>query len=195
MPRQNLVTTKSLFSITIIVTVLTILAIWLFGLGRHRTIFENSVLSTTVLSTAFFLFISIGLYRGIKLKDNVGKLTDRLKLRLPRMPEISDISIGGDFAAAGEGCGEVVAGIILWLIVSILIILFLWLFGVALWAGMIVFVAMLYWIFFRALRLVFKNSATCKGNLVRSISLGLVYTVFYNFWIYGIILGAHYLGK
>jgi hypothetical protein len=79
--------------------------------------------------------------------------------------------------------------------VTILIAVFLWLFGAVLWTGIIVFMAMLYWIFFRALRLVFKNSNKCKDNLTTSVAYGLGYTTLYNFWIYGIILSTHYLTK
>jgi hypothetical protein len=48
--------------------------IYAWGVGQHRTLFENSILSTTILSVAFFLFITINLYRGVKLKDDIGYL-------------------------------------------------------------------------------------------------------------------------
>jgi len=69
---NKLLTTKTIFTVTIVVMVLTVLSIWLFGLGQHRTIFENSLLSTTILSVAFFLFLTMGLYKGVKLKDDQG---------------------------------------------------------------------------------------------------------------------------
>jgi hypothetical protein len=52
---------------------------------------------------------------------------------------------------------------------------------------------MLYWIFFRALRLVFKNSNRAKGSLLESIKWGVVYTTLYNFWIYGIFYITSFL--
>jgi hypothetical protein len=172
---------------------LTILSIWLFGLGQHRTIFENSILSTSILSVAFFLFLTIGLYKGIKLKDDIGKLTD--KLEPSKIPNLAEASSGGDFIMVGDGIEGVILSIFVWLFVTILIAVFLWLFGAVLWTGIIVFMAMLYWIFFRALRLVFKNSNKCKDNLTTSVAYGLGYTTLYNFWIYGIILSTHYLTK
>ena len=190
---KKLVTTKTVFTVTIIVTALTILSIWLFGLGEHRTIFENSILSTSVLSVAFFLFLTIGLYKGIKLKDNIGRLTDKLKPS--KIPNFAEAGQGADFIHVGDGIEGVILSIVLWVVVTILIGLFLWLFGAVLWTGIIVFIAMLYWIFFRALRLVFKNSNKCQGNLTTSIIYGLGYTLLYNFWIYGIILATHYLIK
>lgn len=188
---RKLVTSKSVIKVTILVTVLTILSIWLFGLGQHRTIFENSILSTTILSIAFFLFLTVGLYKGVKLKDDIGKLIDNLKVS--EIPSLSGST--SDLIDVGEGIEGIILSIVLWVITTILIGIFLWLFSAILWTGIVVFVAMLYWIFFRALRLVFKNSNKCKGNLATSITYGLGYTTLYNFWIYGIILGAHYLIK
>lgn len=188
---NRLITSSTIFIVTIIVTVLTILGVWLFGLGQHRTIFENSILSTSILSVAFFLFLTVGLFKGIKLKDNIGKLTDKLKP--VNIPDFSSAATGADFFSVGEGIGGVILGIVLWIVVTILITVFLWLFGAVVWTGIIVFIAMLYWIFFRALRLVLKNSNKTKGNLTTSIAYGLGYTILYNFWIYVTILTAHYL--
>jgi hypothetical protein len=173
--------------------VLTVLSIWLFGLGQHRTIFQNSILSITILSIGFFFFLTIGLYNGVKLKDDIGKLTD--KINPSNLPDFSHIGEGRDFLDVGDGIGGIIISIVIWILVTFLIGLFLWLFGVVLWSGIIVFVAMLYWIFFRALRLVFKNSNKCKGNLATSLSYGFLYTILYNFWFYGIIFGVHYLIK
>jgi hypothetical protein len=179
--------------VTIVVIVLTILSIWRFGLGQHRTIFENSILSTSILSVAFFLFLTVGLYKGIKLKDDIGKLTDKLKAS--NIPDLGNAATGGEFLDFGDGIEGIILSIINWVVVTILITLFFWLFGAIVWTGIIVFIAMLYWIFFRALRLVFKNSNKCKGDLKTSIAYGLGYTTLYNFWIYGIILATHYLSN
>ena len=190
--RKKLVTTRTVFTVTILVIALTVLSIWLFGLGQHRTIFENSILSTTTLSAAFFLFLTVGLYKGIKLKDDIGKITDKIKMQ--KMPDFSgNLELPDDIPDVGEGIAGIILGILAWLLCSILLLLFVWLFGAMVWTMILVFAAMLYWIFFRALRLVFKNSNKCKGNLTTSIMFGLGYTVLYNFWIYGIILATHYL--
>ena len=192
MSRQKLITTKSVFSVSLLVTVLTILAIWLFGLGQHRTLFQNSLLSTSILSVAFLLFLTIGLYKGIKLKDDIGKITDRIKTE-----NLPDMSMGLDLPSAipevGEGLAGIVLGILAWIVFSFLLLVFVWIFGTLMWVMVLAFVAMLYWIFFRALRLVFKRSRKCNGDLKASIAYGLGYTVLYNFWIYGIILSTHYI--
>ena len=189
---RQIITTKNLFYVSLLVIVLTITSIWFFGLGQHRTLFVNSLLSTTILSTAFFLFIAIGLFKGIKLKDDIGKLTDQIKFN--NLPDVSGgLEFPSDGLDIGEGIGGIIVGIIVWIIFSILLLLFIWVFSTVVWAMILVFAAMLYWIFFRALRLVFKNSNECKNNLTKSIAYGIGYTVLYNFWIYGIILISHYL--
>jgi len=189
---RTLVTSKTVFSVSIFVVVLTILSIWLFGLGQHRTIYNNSILSTTILSIAFSTFLTIGLYKGIRLKDDLGKITDKIKI-----DNFPDLSGGVDFPSGaldlGEGIGGLVLGIVAWILFSILLLFFVWIFGTIVWTMILVFAAMLYWIFFRALRLVFRNSNNCKGQLVTSLLYGLGYTTLYNFWIYGIILATHYL--
>jgi len=191
---KNFVTSRTIITVSIIVAVLTILSIWFFGLGQHRTIFENSLLSTSILSIAFFLFLTIGLYKGIKLKDDIGKITDKIKI--DKMPDLSTgLELPGDIPDAGEGFAGIILGILAWFLVSILLLLFIWFFGAVFWTMILVFAAMLYWILFRALRLVFKNSNKCKENLSRSVAYGLGYTTLYNFWIYGIILATHYLVK
>lgn len=189
-----LVTTKTVFTVSIIVVTLTILATWLFGLGHHRTIFVNSIFSTSVLSVVFFLFLTIGLYKGIKPKDDLGKITDKIKIK--KIPDLSSgIDLPSDIPEIGEGIAEIVIGILAWILFSILLLFFIWFFGAIVWTMIIVFAAMLYWIFFRALRLVFKNSNKCKSNWIMSLTYGLGYTTLYNFWIYGIILATHYLIK
>ncbi|WP_299436256.1 hypothetical protein [uncultured Aquimarina sp.] len=189
--KLNYITTKGIFYITLLVIAITILCIWQFGLGKERTIIENSILSTTILSVVFFLFITIGLYKGVKLKDNLGNMTDRLKLDKDDIPDVFDIEI--ELPDIADGFEEIVLSILLWILITIVIGLLLWLFGGVLWTMVIVFLAMLYWIFFRALRLVFKKSPICKSNLMKSIGYGFSYTLLYNFWIYIIILIAEFL--
>ena len=109
---RKLVTTGMVFTISVLIAVLTILSIWLFGLGSRRTLFENSMFSTSLLSVAFFLFISIGLYRGIKLKDDIGEISIKPKFsRFPRIPQGFEHT--PVFFEIGEGC---FAGVLVWII-------------------------------------------------------------------------------
>jgi len=186
--KPNFITTRWLFIISLLVITITILGVWLFGIGKHRTLYLNSMLDITILSLAFFLFITIGLYKGFKLKDDLGKITSKIKTN-----DLPDLSGTFDIPDVGSDGAEIVLGVLSWIFFTILLLIFIWLLAPLLWAMILVFAAMLYWIFFRALRLVFKNSAKCRDDLGKSAAYGLGYTLFYNFWIYGIILATHYL--
>jgi len=63
-------------------------------------------------------------------------------------------------------------------------------FETVVWVMLMIFLGMLYWVFFRALRLVFKNSVKCKGDFSKSVLLGLGYTLLYTSWMYGIVFVA-----
>ncbi len=188
-----LVKTKILFYISLLVIVLTIVIVSISGLRSHRTLFQDSLIITSILFSIFFLFITIGLYYGFKLKDDLGKITDSIKWK--GIPDTS-MNFGAiDIASGADSAGGIIAGIILWIVVTIIAGILLWFFGAVLWIIILLLGAVLYWIFFRALRLVFKHSAKCKGNLVKSILYGLTFAILYNIWIYAIIFVAHYLRK
>ncbi len=174
--------TKPLFLSSVFVAVTTVVAVWLLGLGSHRTLFVNSLLSVSVLSFFFLLFLVSGLYRGVKLKDDMGRVIDRFKL----VDWVPDIDVG-------DGCSPDGEGILVWLVAGIAAAVLIWILGNVLWMLILVFAAMLYWIYFRALRLVFRRGPVCRGNFWRSVLFGLFYTMLYNCWIYGIILTGHYL--
>jgi hypothetical protein len=186
----RLIKSKNVFVISLIVVLLTVLGVYFWGLGRHNTFFENSILSTTILSLSFFSFITIGLYNGVKLKDNVGLIVDKFKA--VDTPDISSAASSGPIDV-GEGIAGLIFSILLWIAMAIIISVTLWIFSNVLLIGTITFIAMLYWVFFRALRLVFKNSNKSRGDLIESMKWGFTYTILYNFWIYGIFFLASYL--
>lgn len=183
--KLKLVTGKTVFIVSVLVCALTVLSIWLTGLGKNRTFFHDAILISSILTLCLFLFLSIGLYRGIKLKDDMGTLTDNLNAS--KIPNLSDLASSAEFIQVGDGIWGIVLSIALWLVLTLLIALVFWLFGVVLWTIIIVFISVLYWLFFRALRLVFKNSYKCKGNVKKSVAYGLGYTALYSLWVYGII--------
>lgn len=194
-----LLAAKSVFKISLLVILLTVLGVYFWGLGEHRTFFENSIISTTILSIVFFLFITIGLYRGVKLKDNLGQIIP------PAGTNAVDLTPGSNYSGHGGGLdldldfgdepGGIVLGIILWIFWAILVGVLLWIFSNVLAVVIAAFAAMLYWIFYRALRLVFKNSNKSRGKVMESIKYGLIYTSLYNFWIYGIFILTEYLKR
>lgn len=189
MKKRTILNTKNTFIVSIIVMILTVLSVWFYGAGKHQTVIENSLISISILSVTFFLFISIGLYKGVKLKDNLGKITDQFDLKkIEHLKNFTTTEI--DTPDIGDGIAGILLNIIFWIIATIAIGYLFFVFGAIIWITVLIFMAMLYWIFFRALRLVFKKAPECKGNLQKSILYGIVHTILYNFWIYGIILIA-----
>jgi len=151
--------------------------------------FENSLLSTTILSISFFLFISIGLYNGITIKDNIGELQQENIFFQRNTCIDSDV----DSPEVGDGIIGIILSIFLWFIISMIASYLLWAFETILWITILNFIGILYWIFFRALKLVFKKSVICRGNFSKSILYGISFTILYNFWIYGIIFMTQHL--
>lgn len=195
LPEKYFLETKLLSYSTIGIITLVVLSVWFSGTGSHRSLFQNSIISTSILGVTFFLFISLGLYYGLKLKDNVGHIVNKEKIKKYRTnrPKIDgldlpDVSLGGE-----GGCGDIILSVILWVLFSVVFIFLLYFLGVFFWIVILLFAAMLYWIFFRALRLVFKNSKYCKGNLLKSFGFGFFYSFLYISWIYAIIFLANYL--
>ena len=192
LPKKSFLETKLLSYSTLGIIILVILSVWLSGKDSHHSLFQNSIISTSILAGAFFLFISLGLFYGLKLKDNVGHILtkERIKKYSDKTPEIGGFDL--DISAA-DGIGGIIMSIILWILISLVLVFLLYFLGIFFWATILFFTAMLYWIFFRALRLVFKNSRHCKGNLLKSLAFGFFYSFLYISWIYGIIFLANYL--
>jgi small-conductance mechanosensitive channel len=193
LPQKFFLETKYVFFSTLAIIVIVIFSVWLSGEASHRSLFQNSMLSTSVLAGAFFLFITLGLYFGLKLKDNIGNILS--KERIQRYADKTPKFDGFDFdpPAVGDGIGGVIFSILLWIIISILLIFVSYFFGLFFWSAVLLLGAILYWIFFRALRLVFKNSGKCKGNLLKSLGFGIFYSFLYISWMYGIIFLIRYL--
>ncbi|MES1181471.1 MAG: hypothetical protein ABUL44_01620 [Flavobacterium sp.] len=193
----NLIEGKRVFKISLLVAALTIMGVYFWGLGQHNTFFENSIISTTILSIAFFLFISIGLYRGVRLKDDVNRRT----IGMLSVDDVLDLDThtshhGDDFDMdVGDGIEGIIIGVLLWIFWAIAVALTLWIFSNIILVVIGTFAAMLYWIFFRAMRLVFNNSNKSKGNIWASIKYGLAYTLLYNCWIYGVFVLTEYFKK
>ena len=68
LPKKSFLETKYVFFSTLAIIIVVILSVWFSGKADHRSLFQNSILSTSVLAGAFFLFIAVGLYSGLKLK-------------------------------------------------------------------------------------------------------------------------------
>ncbi len=93
------------------------------------------------------------------------------------------------------GIAEGLGGFLFAILAAFVLILLAWFFILSSWFLIIFLAAMLYWIYFRALRLVFKHSAHCKGDIQSSMKYGLIYSFFYTSWAFAIIFALHYFVK
>lgn len=190
----KLITTKTVVSITLLVLIFIGILDYLFILKTHHSLYENALLLLSILAIFLFMFITAGLYYGIKLKDNIGKLTDHIDSK--KLPDFG----GGvpDISTALEGIGgiaEGIGGFLFAILAAFVLILLAWLFILSAWFFTIFLAAMLYWVFFRALRLVFKNSARCKGDIKNSLKYGVFYSLSYTSWMFAIIISIHFFIK
>lgn len=198
-----------LISVAVIVTI----TLLVFALS-DRSIFVESQISLGIIALCLFAFLTIGLYRGARLerpgKDELDRSVENLEggrgkvnpswvdfldalfafgppdvshAQLPHfeMPHI-DLGGGSDLGSGDDllGC---LGGLVLWIVVMILIVAAVWLLAQAI-AVLPVIVVMLYWVFYRALRVVFARSKTCRGRLLRSTGYGLLYTILYTGWVF-----------
>ncbi|RTZ46549.1 hypothetical protein EJ377_20670 [Chryseobacterium arthrosphaerae] len=111
--RKYFLETKYLFFSTLTIITIVIVSVWLSGKADHRSLFQNSIVSTSVLAGSFLLFITTGLYFGLKLKDNVGNILNRE--RLQRYADKTPKFNGFDFdpPSVGDGIGGVILSILL----------------------------------------------------------------------------------
>lgn len=192
--KPYLINARTIFISTVLVAVSLTLIIYLTGLKQHRSLYLNSLISTTVLSILFLGLITNGLYYGWKLKDDLGNFMSRFDQW--KMPEKASMDVSLPDA---DGCAESAEGALLgflaWIIIGLFGAFLFWLLGAVIWAVILVTAGILYWIIFRAFRLIFKHSMKCRGNLKKSFSVALLFTLLYNGWIYAIIFSTHYFNK
>ena len=192
MKRLNLINSKIVFIATVIIIPTLSLIVYLTGLESHRSLYQNSLITTTILTIVFLLFTFIGLYKGWKLKDTLGSF----KNYLPKPPANPSMDLSRtEFPAIGEGEGMegCLLSLVIWIVLGLFGSFLFWLIGAFFWATILILAALLYWVIFRALRLIFRNSVKCKGDIIKSGQLSILYTSLYVFWIYGIIFIGHYL--
>ena len=192
MRRPNLVNAKTVFFATLIVLPTLVLIIYLTGIHEHRTLYLNSLLSTTIVSLVFLGFITTGLYNGWKLKDGLGNLLH--KFHLWKKPPSTTMDVSDmDVQVFNEGGLEgMVVALLIWIFVGLFGSFIFWWLGAFVWITILVVAGILYWIIFRAFRLIFRNSPKCKGKMHKSAATAILYTFLYNCWIYAIIFSTHF---
>lgn len=182
--KQTYLKGKSVFIVSLIVIVITILTVYINGENYNRTITSNLYLSLLIIGTTLFLFMTYGLYKGIGLKDNFPKFKS-----FKRGDILGNTSTTFETPSieVGDGIGGLILSILLWIGMTILIMVLLILLEAIFWFSLFIILATLYWVFFRALKLVFSKSKDTIGNIGISAIYSLTYTLFYLGWIFGIV--------
>lgn len=171
------------------------LFVYLTGIKEHRTLYLNSLISTSIVSIVFLTFITLGLYKGWKLKDDLGNFLDKFQLWKKPNPPTMDTSHFDPSIIGESGLGGCILSFCIWILLALFGSFIFWLFGAFIWATILIIAGILYWIIFRAFRLIFRNSTKCKGDLLKSFGTAFLYTILYNCWIYAIVYGAHFLNS
>ncbi len=175
---------KSVFIVSLIVIVVTILTVYFTGINYNRSITNNFYISLGIIATALFSFVTYGLYTGIDLIDNFPKIKS---FKPKAILSESSPSLDTPFVEVGDGIGGIIVSIVLWIVMSIVFVLLLALLEMVFWFSLFIILGMLYWLFFRALKLVFNKSNKTKGSIQRAIFYALSYTTMYVGWLFGIV--------
>jgi hypothetical protein len=181
---------KTLLIAFVATVLITILLVYFTGFTTHRSILDNSLISLSVLTICFFLFLTIGLYNGLDVYDNYShKLQLSWKNAKKRMPDSLDLGFTGttDIPDVGDSIGGIIIAIFLWLFITIALIILMVLLQAIVWLTLVLLIVAIYWIIIRGLKLIFSKSAECENDLAKSVAYAFGYTVLYIGWIYGVI--------
>lgn len=196
--RLNLINSSTVFISTILVISSITVIVYLMSIESHRSLYQNSLITATVLFSIFLCFITWGLYKGWKLKDTIENFRNYFGiLKKPKSPNYDSLSKIDEIhlpdVVGGDGLDGCFFAAILWLIVGVFGSVILWFIGAFFWGILLLLAGLIYWITFRAFRLIFKNSPSCKGGILKSLKIATLYSVLYASWIYVIIFAGHYL--
>jgi hypothetical protein len=181
--RYPLLSARILTLLSVITIIVVSIIFIIFG---HKSFLVELEWSVGIISLCLFLFLSIGLYKGVRIKNEPivkGKWkplkgSDAMDL----LSCVPDLPLPWEIGA--EGCGGIILAIVAWLIFTVVALILLYLLANVLWGLIFIFAVVVYWIFYRALRQVFIKSRICKGKAGLSIGYALLYTTLYTGWIY-----------
>ncbi|UII20600.1 hypothetical protein [Fulvivirga ligni] len=183
--RETYLKGKSVFIISVLVIAVTVITIYATGINYSRSLTNNFYISLAIIGFSLFLFMTYGLYKGLKLVND--------------MPEINSYEMGSIITGAGSmpEFGEVdgddnpftnlLLSILWWIVMSIVMLILMLVFEFVLWISLILILAMLYWVFFRALKAVFSRSPQTRGSFSASAAYALGYTLMYTGWMFAVV--------
>lgn len=197
-PRYPLWSAKAILLISLPVAIITLL---LVSLLSNRSFLTELEITLGIVSFGLFIFLAFGLYRGVRLEKPIQADLDTPSFAafdpaLSFVPVLDAPKLNVDIPNLGDAGDDIVGclvSILLWIAISIVLVIAFWLL-----AQLVAFVLpwillALYWVFYRALRVVFAKSRTCRGKLGLSLGYSLLYTLLYVGWMFVILIGLELL--
>lgn len=198
MVKEKQALVRQYISSKIVVCLIFLVCLFSFGfdyflnITTPRALYENALIILSFMSCMLFILMGYGLYFGLKMKDTIGMLTDRIDTK--KLPDFSggapDVSeLIGSMGSIAEGLG----GFLIALLAAFIFVILGWTIVLLSWYFILFLAAILYWIVYRAIRIVLKYSMQCQGNWTLSLKYSFLYTLLYTSWVYGIILALHFI--
>lgn len=167
---------SSVLVYTLIATVAIVVGIdYIFNIKSQHSLYENITVIAICLWFCIAVLSFIGLYNGYKLRDDIGKITNRIDLQKYQFLDgINGGSIPSvDFAESPIlFIVGIIAAIAIIAVVSLFVI-------ITSWFLLLLISAILYWGIYRVARLVLKNSKICKSDVSKSLKYSMFYTTVY----------------
>jgi hypothetical protein len=167
----------------------------------QRSLFVELELALGLVAACLFAFLTLGLYRGIRLRKDTFPHPS-----VPKMDGDSGVGDSGggsswhdlptfDFDFGDDlGCFGVVLGLIAMAVALIGLLALIYFVLPYFLVGILFLLAAVYWVFYLALRRVFVLSRKCRGDWPRSLLYGAGYTALYTSWLFLMLFAAgHWL--
>jgi hypothetical protein len=156
----------------------------------HRSLIDEAQNSLLIIAAALFLFLTFGLYHGIRFRKETVDAPDfhRIVRNATWKGDFPDVPLDTAFSSFdGEGC--LVALLVIVLTIAAMALL-LWVVVPLLWVLFAFTVFAVYWVFYMALRQIFVLSKKCRRRLIKSMGYAATHTVLYTGWLFAIIVLA-----
>lgn len=188
-PRKIPLISKYLLLNARVVALLSVIVIGLITIivlkEWHKSLLTEFQIILVILSVSLFLFLFVGLYRGIRLQKDPPPNPQLENIELPDPKQFKDFSGILEIATGEGGIFGIILVAFVWLIISVFMILWYPEFSLLL-------AVIFYWLFYWAYRVVFRHSKTSKGNLSKSLLFSSAYTLLYSSWFFILIQAIKY---
>lgn len=179
---------KTISILSLLLVAISTTVVLVFG---KRSILVEAEWISVIVAASLFLFLWIGLYRGIRVKKNEAAPSNFEFIDVgSNVPDVGDL--GSALGAADDLAGLILAPV-LFIALGIVLVFLLPVLVNLVWLLLFVFVVMLFWIFRYALRQVFARSRQTRGNMAASLYYAAAYTALYAGWLLVVLITARHL--